>query len=136
MNKPEYIKVRYINGRWKADLVCNCVIMTQLRREAGLNQEAWPDPADAYDRILFAAGKHGIGLETEDETTPAPPPTRLFEVIRTETIRRPVTYQVEAASPEDAVAILRGDVKGRLFSDHSSEEDVLSVDEDEEVTPI
>lgn len=63
-----FIKVKVTNGRLHADLARDRRIVGQLRREAGLGG-AWPDPPDAYDRLLGAAGRHGIGLETE-ETTP------------------------------------------------------------------
>lgn len=37
-------------------------LVRQLRKKAGLTDE-WPDPKNAYDRILSAASKHGLGLE-------------------------------------------------------------------------
>ena len=65
---PDFIPVALRNGRWNADLVEHRRIIAQLRREAGLTSN-WPDPPDAYDRILFAAGAWGIGLETIEHKT-------------------------------------------------------------------
>lgn len=57
-----FVPMAYSNGRWHADLVAHRKIVQQLRKEAGLTDE-WPDPPDAYDRILAAAGKHDLGLQ-------------------------------------------------------------------------
>jgi hypothetical protein len=59
-----FIPVAKVNGRWRADRVSDHKIMQQLRSEAGLNLTGWPDPPDAYDRILRVAGKYEYGLET------------------------------------------------------------------------
>jgi hypothetical protein len=60
----QFIPVRLINGRWKADLIEDHKAVAQLREEAGLKFHKWPDPSDAYDRLLSAASAHGFGLET------------------------------------------------------------------------
>ena len=57
-----FIPMACPNGRWHADLVAHRKIIQQLRKEAGLTDK-WPDPQDAYDRILAAAGKHNLGLQ-------------------------------------------------------------------------
>lgn len=57
-----FIPMAYKNGRWHADFVRDRPIVRQLRKEAGLTDK-WPDPEDAYDRILEAAGKHNLGLQ-------------------------------------------------------------------------
>lgn len=58
------LAVVYINGRWRSDRMEHYKVMKQFRREAGLDRRyEWPDPSDAYDRILAAAGKHGWSLE-------------------------------------------------------------------------
>jgi hypothetical protein len=59
-----FIPIKHTNGRWRSELVKDYKAVNQLRKEAGLHLETWPDPPDAYDRILAAAGKHGLGLET------------------------------------------------------------------------
>jgi hypothetical protein len=64
---PIFIEVRHINGRWRADLVKDYPLVRKFRDEAGLKYEKWPDPPDAYDRILEAAGVHGYGLTTTHE---------------------------------------------------------------------
>jgi hypothetical protein len=61
---PDFIPMAYKNGRWHADLVRHRSLVRELRKEAGLNDAVFPDPENAYDLILDAAGKHGIGLET------------------------------------------------------------------------
>lgn len=58
-----WIKIKLINGRWKADLVKDFKIMDQLRRESGLGDGS--DSPGAYDRLLSTAGKYGLGLETD-----------------------------------------------------------------------
>ncbi len=60
----KFLRVKFINGRWKSDLVADYKIMAQFRDEAGLKHKAWPDEPQDYDKILEAAGKHGFGLET------------------------------------------------------------------------
>lgn len=62
---PHFIKVRFLNGRWRSDLIADYPAVTQLRKEAGLTLKVYPDPGDAYDKLLVAASKHGLGLETE-----------------------------------------------------------------------
>ena len=59
-----FIRVSNKNGRWRADRVEHSRILNQLRKEAGLHLEPYPDPPDAYDRLLSAAGRHNFGLET------------------------------------------------------------------------
>jgi hypothetical protein len=59
-----FIDMVYLNGRWRADLVRDYPLVRQLRDEAGLKHAEWPDPPEAYDRILAAAGAHGFGLST------------------------------------------------------------------------
>jgi len=69
--KVMWLKIKLINGRWRSDSVHAYKVMTQLRAEAGLASAPWPDPPDAYDRLLTAAGEHGIGLEANEEETEA-----------------------------------------------------------------
>lgn len=57
------LTVVYTNGRWRSDRIESYKLMQQFRLEAGLANHAWPDPPDAYDRILAAAGNHGWSLE-------------------------------------------------------------------------
>jgi hypothetical protein len=64
---PAFVKLAHRNGRWRADLVVDYKTVRQLREEAGLKNHPWPDPPDAYDRLLSAAGKHELGLETEHD---------------------------------------------------------------------
>lgn len=63
---PAALRVRLINGRWRSDLVKWHRVMDQFREEAGLRHAPWPDPPDAYDRLLSAASAHGWALETEE----------------------------------------------------------------------
>jgi hypothetical protein len=62
---PRFIPIKFRNGRWRAELVADYKLVNQLRDEAGLKNAPWPDPPDAYDRILEAAGNRDFGLETE-----------------------------------------------------------------------
>lgn len=62
-----FIKIRYINGRYRQDLIQDHKIVSQLRREAGISNHPWPEPPEAYDKLLCAASRHGLGLEMEEE---------------------------------------------------------------------
>lgn len=57
-----FIRVVLRGGVWRPDLVANWKVFMQLRDEAGLPKSP-PDPEDAYDRLLAAAGRHNLGLE-------------------------------------------------------------------------
>lgn len=59
-----FIYIKYNGRRWVADLVKDYKIIQQLSTEAGLSHDQ-PDANEAYDKLLSAAGKHGIGLETD-----------------------------------------------------------------------
>jgi hypothetical protein len=60
-----FISIVYRNGRWKADLVADQPVVRQLREEAGLKNNAWPDGKEVYDALLVAASHHGLGLQTQ-----------------------------------------------------------------------
>jgi hypothetical protein len=61
-----FVQIQHLNGRWRAALVKDYKLVNQLRKEAGLSLTTWPDPPDAYDRLLEAAGDRDMGLETFD----------------------------------------------------------------------
>lgn len=60
------VRVGLVNGRWRADRVVDRRVVDQFREEAGLRHVPWPDPPDAYDRLLSAASASGWALETEE----------------------------------------------------------------------
>lgn len=62
-----FVPVVNTNGRWRAALVKDWKLVNQLREEAGLTTAVYPDPPDAYDRLLRAASEHGLGLETTEK---------------------------------------------------------------------
>lgn len=90
------IPVKYRNGRWRADLVDDYKLVNQLRAEAGLRNAAWPDPPDAYDRLLIAAGNHDMGLETDAD------PPRLVGETTPWRILAPSSAQETPESPQEA----------------------------------
>ena len=63
-----FVHVRYLNGRWSADLVGQRSIVKQLRKEAGMDRREFPENKEAtYEALLRAAGEHGLGLETRED---------------------------------------------------------------------
>jgi hypothetical protein len=64
--KTGFLPVRKRGARWSCEFVRDHKVFKQIREEAGL-AHCVTDPEDAYDRLLTAAGRHGIGLETTEE---------------------------------------------------------------------
>ena len=60
-----FLPIAFVNGRWRADKVEDWKLMEQLREEAGLKHAPWPDDSKAYEKLLTAASKHSLGLQTE-----------------------------------------------------------------------
>lgn len=60
-----YLRIAYVNGRWRADKVEDHRVMNQLREEAGLKHAPWPDDSEAYEKLLIAASHQQLGLQTE-----------------------------------------------------------------------
>ncbi|MBU0571997.1 MAG: hypothetical protein KKC50_08165 [Candidatus Omnitrophica bacterium] len=58
------LRVRYINGYWRADLVKDRTLLNQFARDAGVIDAPYgKDKDDIYEKLLEAAGKHGYSLE-------------------------------------------------------------------------
>jgi len=62
-----FLPIKYLNGRWNADLVTDRPLLRQLREDADLLHKEWPEDKEAtYDKLLRAAAERGIGLETSE----------------------------------------------------------------------
>jgi len=61
-----FLPIKYLNGRWNADLVTDRPLL-RLRAHANLLHQEWPEDKEAtYDKLLRAAAERGIGLETSE----------------------------------------------------------------------
>ena len=58
-----YILVAFKNCHWGAVMVADYRVVQQLRKEAGLaNMKMGEETYNDYDKLLTAAGNHGLGL--------------------------------------------------------------------------
>lgn len=49
-------------------MVADRPVMNQLRDEAGMRHQRWPDHYNDYDRLLRVASEHGLGLQMVEHT--------------------------------------------------------------------
>jgi hypothetical protein len=66
MSASGFLRLSYVNGRWRADTINCWRVVNQLRDEAGVRNDPWPDGPEVYGKLLAAASAHGLGLETDD----------------------------------------------------------------------
>ena len=58
------LRIRYINGYWRADLVKDRTLLNQFARDAGVIDAPYGKDKDGiYEKLLEAASKHGYSLE-------------------------------------------------------------------------